>query len=141
MTPTEIYPYLWQSGRFDDYGDTDVIVNTQSEHQDNFLVPRTKPLYLWFPIAEGGYVREEDLDTVVIFIIESLYQKNKVVVHSEKGENRSTLIIAAVLMRLLGLTPISAYEKVKEKNEAAYLNEEQQKSLLNFYDFIAKQES
>jgi protein-tyrosine phosphatase len=102
---TQIEDGLWQGG----YPGKElpkeihIVVNLSSERPPESYHEELKGL-LWMPTPDGIYPGLLWLDTIVDYVNAARQDKQNVLVHCLAGRSRSTLIVAAYLMRSKRLT-------------------------------------
>ncbi|HML94561.1 MAG TPA: dual specificity protein phosphatase family protein [Thermodesulfobacteriota bacterium] len=111
----------------------DVIVNLEEEKyvQDypGFIVKR-------IPVNDFKPPRPEDYASFMEFMLAQAAGKKKVVVHCYAGMGRTNLMIAAYLMNLMKIDPVTALNVVKLKRPFHVVTWEQEESLKTYFDTI-----
>ena len=111
----------------------DVIVNLEEEKyaQDypGFTVKQ-------IPVNDFKPPQPEDYASFMDFMRAQAAEKKKVVVHCYAGMGRTNLMIAAYLMNLMKIDPVTALNVVKLKRPFHVVTWEQEESLKTYFDSI-----
>lgn len=88
----------------------DTIVNLYKWGEYN--VPAETDMYV-FEMFDGDSVDEDSVESISDFVIDALEKEHKVLVHCQAGLNRSSLIVARVLMKKYGKTADEAIDMIR----------------------------
>lgn len=107
-----------------------VELNLAAEKKE--IPPDNIDIYAWIPVVDGHAPTEDQLIMGTALINEAVKNKNIVYVHCKNGHGRSPTMVAAYLIRFMGMTVEEATDFIVKKRREVHMEETQIIALKNF---------
>lgn len=122
----EIIPgMLWQSSSIDSWDNLQTLgINSviDLEGDQDKYIPGAGIIYTYWPIEDGGLPDLKALDIIVDFGIAQIRLGRKLLVHCAAGINRSSLVDALIVIKMMGMKGNTAVDYIRSHRPGALSN-------------------